>query len=207
MSKFVITLSRQFGSLGRPIAQQLSELLGIEYYDRDIIGEVAKATKLPLATVSNEEETVSSSYFSSMRFPLGNNTTEIQEVIFESEKRIILNLVEKENCIIVGRLAEYILKDYKNVLNIFIYAPYEARVQNCINSLFMSEKEAKMMIKSVDKARDNYHKHYTGYVASDYRHYHLMIDASRLGTNGTAQELASYIKACFPSSTFKASYE
>lgn len=207
MSNFVITLSRQFGSLGRPIAQQLSEILGIEYYDRDIIGEVAKATKAPISTIKKEEETASSSYFSSMQFPLGNNTTATQDVIFEAEKKIIENLVEKQNCIIVGRLAEFILKDYQNVLNIFIYAPYKARVQNCINALFMNEQEAERMIKSVDQARDTYHKKYTGYVASDYKHYHLMIDASRLGPTGTAQELSSYIKSCFPSSTFKASYE
>jgi len=194
--KFVITIARQFGSLGRPIARKVSEELGIEYYDRDIVDIAAKKLNMPVSAISDNEEIAKSAFFN-MSYPLGIGTTTIQDSIFQTQKKIIQDLVEKESCIIVGRCADYILKDHKNILNIFIYAPYEARFQNCVERLNMQPDEAKRMIASVDKARESYHKHYCGYSMSDKDYKHVMLDSSLFGVDGTTEILADIIKKRF----------
>lgn len=197
MKKYCVTINRQFGSLGRPIAKQISEILGIEYYDRDIVEETSRKLRLPVSTISNNEETSYKSSFVNMLFPLGNSSKENQDRIFEAERQIILNLADKGPCIIVGRCADFILRDFENCLNIFIYAPISARFNNCISDLKMSKIEAQKMITEVDRARDNYYRNYAGYPLKDIEHKHLMIDSSLFGVHGTAQFLSELIKKRF----------
>lgn len=197
MKKYCVTINRQFGSLGRPIAKEISEILGIEYYDRDIVEQTSRKLNLPVSTVSNQEETGFKSNFFDMLFPLGDSPKDSQDKIFNAERQIILDLADKESCIIVGRCADSILKDHKNCMNIFIYAPKGARFENCINTLHMQPEEARKMIRDVDKARDNYYKNYAGYSLEDIKNKHLMIDSSLFGVNDTAQILAEIIKKRF----------
>jgi len=194
--KFVVTITRQFGSLGRPIARMVSENLGIEYYDRDIVEMTSKDLNLPVSAVSDVEESAKSAFFN-MNYPLGMGTTSIQDSVFAVQKKIIVDLAERESCIIVGRCADHILEDYKNIIHIFIYAPYEARLKNCVERLNMRPDEAKKMIASVDKARESYHRHYCGYVMSDKEHKHIMIDSSLLGVEGTCDILTEIIRKRF----------
>jgi cytidylate kinase len=194
--KFVVTIARQFGSLGRPIARKVSEMIGVEYYDRDIVDLAAKKLQLPVSEISDNEEIAKSAFFN-MSYPLGMGTTSIQDDIFIAQKKIILELAEKESCIIVGRCAEHILSDYKNIIKVFIYAPYTERLKNCVETLNMQPDEAKRMIAEVDKARDAYHKHYCGYSMSDKNHKHIIIDSSLLGVDGTCDVLVNIIKKKF----------
>jgi len=194
--KFVVTIARQFGSLGRPIARKVSEKLGIEYYDRDIVELTAKNLNLPVSAISDAEESAKSAFFN-MNYPLGMGTTAIQDSIFAAQRKIIVNLAEKESCIIVGRCADHILRDCKNIINVFIFAPYEARLVNCVERLDMRPDEAKRMIASVDKARESYHRHYCGYSMSDKDYKHVMLDSSLLGVDGTCDVLADIIKKKF----------
>ena len=194
--KFVVTIARQFGSLGRPIARMVSETLGIEYYDRDIVDMAAKKLDLPVSTISDYEESAKSAFFN-MSYPLGMGTTAIQDSIFTTQKKIIVDLAEKESCIIVGRCADHILKDHKNIINIFIYAPYADRLKNCVERLNMQPDEARKMIADVDKARESYHRHYCGYSMSDKDYKHIMIDSSLLGIDGTCEVLVELIKKRF----------
>lgn len=193
--KFVVTITREFGSMGRPIARLMAEMLDIEYYDRDIVDETAKSLNLPVSVVSNEEEAAKN--FFNMKYPLGRGTSEIQDNIFNAQQKVMNELVEKHSCIIVGRCSDYLFKDNKNSLHIYIYAPYEKRLENCVNSLFLKPEEAKKTISEVDKARTYYHMHYTGYLPYDYKHKDIMIDSSILGINGTAEYLADMVKRRF----------
>ena len=200
MEKFVVTITRQFGSLGRPIARKMSEILGIEYYDRDIVDQAAKKLQLPVSVVNQEEERAvkqAVSPFSRMMFPLGKGTSNTQDKIFEAQKNIIEFLSEKDNCIIVGRCSDFILSEVKNSIHIYIYASYEARLHHCIEDLGMEETEARRMIKSVDEARNSYHMQYAGYLPDDKRHKDIMIDSSLFGVEGTAQYLADAVKKKF----------
>lgn len=196
MEKYVITITRQFGSLGRPIARELADSLGIEYYDRDIVEEVSKKMNLPVSTISDSEEKAKS-LFSSMKYPLGIATTPTQDKIFSVQREIILNLAEKESCIIVGRCSDFILEDMKNHISIFIYAPYNARIDNCINRLHLSRPEAEKMISDVDKARNSYHLRYAHFLPYDVNHKDLLINSSLLGVEGTSEYLAELIKKKF----------
>ena len=100
-NNYVVTITRQFGSLGRPIAHQLSEKLGIEYYDRDIVETTAKRMNQRVSVISDAEEAAKSSFFK-MRFPLGTEESRIQDEIFDVQQKIITELADKESCIIVG---------------------------------------------------------------------------------------------------------
>jgi cytidylate kinase len=97
----------------------------------------------------------------------------------------------------VGRCADSILQDYKNHLNVYIYAPYEARMDNCVNELMMDEKTAAKMIREVDAARTNYQKKYCPEVKSVFDHKDIMIDSSRFGIEGTAQILSQIVRDKF----------
>ncbi len=196
MEKYNITITREFGSMGRPIAKALSERLGIEYYDRDIVEEVSHQLNLPVSKISDVEES-SKNHFLAGMFPLGTDTEYIQNMIFDVQKDIILELARKSSCILVGRCADYLLQNQPNVINIFVYAPFKAKLENCISELEMTEDEAKKAIMKVDKARTAYHKRYAGYTPYDPKHKHLMIDSSLLGVEGTADMIAEIVKKKF----------
>lgn len=197
MKKYCVTINRQFGSLGRSIAKEISQILKIEYYDRYIVEAASKKLNLPISTISNEEEKSNKSTLFDALFPLGDTSKDKQDKIFEVERQVILDLADKESCIIVGRCADYILKDHKDCLHIFIYAPVAARFDNCVNTLNMKPAEANRMISEVDKARKNYYKNYAGYMPDDIDHKHIMIDSSILGVKGTAEIIADMIKKRF----------
>lgn len=188
MQKFTITISRQFASLGRTIAQQLSEELQIPFYDRDIVEETAKRLGEPISTISSEEESIQP-YLLKRKYPLGMGVANIQDEIYEIQTNIIRDLAKKESCIIVGRNANYILKDEEHVLNVFVYAPYESRYHNCIDVLGMKPQNAKNMIKAVDQAREQYRKHYAKGYKTNFDGYDLMIDSNSFGVDGAVKIL------------------
>lgn len=191
--KYVITIARQFGSLGRPIAKRLAELLEVDYHDRYLIDSAAERISMPNSVVSNLDEKGSGKYFS-MKFPLGVSTAATQDKIFEAQSEIIKDLAERESCIIVGRCADYILRDAKNHMRVYIYAPYENRLQNCTQTLMIEEREAKKIIREVDSARDEFHMKYAGYVPSNPYYKDVMINSAYLGVEGTAQLLANIVR-------------
>lgn len=195
MKKFVITITREFGSLGRPIAKRLAELLDVEFYDRDIVEAAAKKMNLPVSVISESEEKKSN--FFKMMFPLGTDSNEQQNAIFECQSKIISELAAKESCIIVGRCADYVLADEPNAIHVYIYAPYADRLANCVGTLGMEKNEAKRMIAEVDKARLNYHKHFAHFTPSDYAHKHIIINSALMEVEGTARALEAIVKQYF----------
>ena len=194
--QYIITIVREFGSMGRPIARRLSELLGIEFYDRDIVEETARKMNLPVSVISINEENQGSAY-SRMRFPLGKSSREKQDEIFRVQSEIIRSLAKRESCVIVGRCSDYILRDFENRLSICVYAPFEKRIENCVSSLGMDEETAMQMTVEVDKARRKYHKRYANYSPEDIKNKNLLIDSSFFGIEGTARLIAEIAKSKF----------
>lgn len=195
MKKFVVTITREFGSLGRPIARRLAELLNVEYYDRDIVEAAAKKMNLPVSVISSEEEKKSG--FFKMLFPLGTESLEQQKKIFETQTKIIRDLAERESCIIVGRCGDYVLEDEPNAIHVYIYSSYADRMANCVGTLGMKKAEARRMIVEVDKARMAYHKYFANYAPGDPKHKHLIINSELLDVEGTAQALAAVVRVKF----------
>lgn len=196
--KYIITISREFGSLGRPIAKKLSELLNIEFYDREIVDKTAENLNLPESVIKNSEESLKNKFFN-MGYPLGNAAAEKQDIIFKEQTKIIRELADKDSCIIVGRLGDYIFQNEKNCFKVHIYAPYDDRYRNCIDILNMYPDDAKKTIQSVDKARKAYHLHYAGYAPGDPSHVDLSINSSVFGITGSAEALAALVNIRFKS--------
>lgn len=194
--KYTITITRDFGSMGRPIARRLSELLGVEFYDRDIVEETARKMDLPVSLISKTEENQGGAY-SKMRFPLGKFASEKQDEIFRVQSEIIKELASNESCVIVGRCADYVLSDLDKCLHIYIYAPFEERINNCVEYLGMDRETAIKMTVEVDKARKKYHKRYANYYPRDLNNKNLMIDSSYFGIDGTAELIAGIAKDRF----------
>lgn len=193
MEKYVITISRQFGSMGRSIAHKLSEMMDIEFLDRDIVEMTAKRMGLPVSMISDEEETGKIKFMKRI-YPLGSGMPSLKDEIFSVQSNIIHDFADKSSCIIVGRCSEYILKDVPNVLRVYIYAPYEKRLKNCTEILGMDESTAKRLIKEVDSARENYHKLYVPGYTNPFDNRDICIDSSHFGIEGTAKILEEMVK-------------
>lgn len=188
--RYVITISRQFASMGRTIGKTMAKELGIGFYDRDIVEETARRMHLPIPEVSMAEEKAES-IFENRKYPLGMGLVSMKQEIFYVQSNIIRDLAKKESCIIVGRCADMLLKDYDRVLNIYIYAPYEARLKNCVDSLGMDEKTARSMIREVDRARELYRLRYCEGVKEVFDHRDFMIDSSKYGPEKTSDILCA----------------
>lgn len=193
MGKYVVTLSRQFGSMGRSISKRMSEILGVDFLDRDIVEETAKRMGLHISMISEEEEAVKAGFFGRI-YPLGIGMPSLKDDIFQTQENIIKDIANKESCIIVGRCGDYVLKDHPNKLSVYVYAPYEERLKNCVEKLGMDEKTARRMIKEVDAARENYHKMYVPGYTSPFDNRDICVDSSRFGVDGTAEMLAQIVR-------------
>ena len=191
--KYIVTITRQFGSLGRPVAREMSELLGIEYYDRDIVEATSKKMHLPVSQISEHEEKYSTNLFS-MLLPLGSDSIAKQDEIYNVQKEIIREMAEKESCIIVGRCADYILKDQTNVVRVFVHAPKEYLIARTLERNSMTEKEAEKFIEKTDKERSEYYTYHTGRSWVDARNYDLCLDSSRLGFEGCVKAIKAYME-------------
>jgi cytidylate kinase len=196
MENFVLSIARQFGSRGRQIAQETAGLLGVEFYDRDIVEEAAKRINLPVHDVSDEEENVHTTILHKL-FPLGRGTTDVQDEIFAAQESIVRDMADKGSCIIVGRCSDYILRDHPNLLRVYVYAPLEFRIRYCVEELFMNERDARRMCVDVDRARDQYHLRYAGYRQDDPAYKDLMINSAAFGVHETAEYLADLVKHRF----------
>ncbi len=193
MENYIVTLSRQFGSMGRSISKRMSEILDIDFLDRDIVEETAKRMGLHVSMISEEEEAVKAGFFGRI-YPLGIGVPSLKDDIFNTQTSIIKDFAKRESCIIVGRCGDYVCRDHPNKLSIYVYAPYEARLDNCVSKLGMDEKTARRMIKEVDAARENYHRMYVPGYTNPFDNRDICIDSSRFGVDATAEILSDIVR-------------
>ena len=196
MAHYVVTISRQFASMRRTIGLKMASNLGIELYDRDIVKHTAERLGLEKGEVSHyDEKTGKRSFFLRDTYLFDFSVYDIHRNVFEVEKNIIQDFAKKESCIIVGRCADSILRDMPNVLNIFIYAPIEERLKNCVEQLGMDEPSALEKIRKVDDARSAYRHKFCPECVSEFNDRHIMIDSSKFGVEGTANILTEIVKS------------
>ena len=150
----------------------------------------------PVSEISEKEER-GGNIFSNRRYPLGTGLISMQQEIFYVQSNIIRDLAHKESCIIVGRCADSILQDISRCLNVYVYAPLEARLKNCTELLGMDENTAKRMIREVDRAREVYRLRYCDGVKSVPDHRDLLIDSSKYGPQKTAKILCGVVREVF----------
>jgi len=200
MSKpLAITIARQYGSGGREIGVRVAELLGIKSYDRELITMAAQKNGMNVDALHNIDERATSSLLYTLA--MGSSAyghhhaamgfdMPVNDKLFVVQSEIIRELADTEDCVIVGRCGDYVLRDNPNVISIFIYADVEHRINRIMESHNLSYNEAKDLVAKTDKRRINYYNFYTGRKWGKYDHYNASIDSHLLGIEGTAQIIA-----------------
>ena len=182
MAKRIITISREFGSGGRFIGEEVAKKLGIAYYDKNIINEIAEKTGLSQEYVQKNAELSPKKGLFAYAFS-GRDITgkSVEDMVYEAQRNIILELAEKEPCVIIGRNADYILKDRDDVLNVFIHGDMLEKIKRITGLYNVKEKEAVKMMADTDKRRRTNYNFYTDQNWGKASNYTLCLNSSQLG--------------------------
>jgi len=196
MSVKIITISRQFGSGGRTIAKELANRLGFDYYDKEIIENVAEKTGFSKEIVASKGEeapgkTVFSYGFEGQGTPGIMNGMTMNDYIWSVQRKVIKEIADSgKPCVIVGRSADYILKDYDGVLNVYIYAPTEFRTDRIVRLYGESDKKPEKRLEEKDKKRAANHKHFTDLEWGFAPNYDICLNSGYLGLDKCVDILA-----------------
>lgn len=203
----IITVAREFGSGGREFARRLAEELGFEYYDKEILAEIARHTEFSEAYVSSVVEkkphslfpiSIATSFSTGFDYQLQNTQS-----IFAAQFDAIHELADKSDCVIVGRCADHILKD-KDPFRIFLYANMQHKIERCLANKEDDESgsaaDMEKLIKTLNVGRARYYSDYTGLVWGDRENYDLCINTSKLDIGALAKNIASLLRGQFEAS-------
>ena len=198
MEKKIITISREFGSGGRTIGRMIAEKLGIPFYDKELVEQIALESGFaPKYVEEHGEHSPSGSLFSYAFAPQGvpgvMNGLSTADFLWNAQCSVILQLADKGPCVIVGRNADYILKDRKDVLNVFLHADIPHRVARVLEAN-PDEKNPEGRIAARDKRRRLNYQHYTGRTWGMAQNYHLCLDTSELGYEQCAQIILNAVE-------------
>ena len=196
----IITIGREFGSGGRELGRRMSEILGYAYYDQEIITEISKRTSLSeqyVQTIVEHRPTFSFPIHIGRSFYAASSPVLEQTMnVYQQQASIVLEMAAESDCIIVGRCADYILRDYKP-LRIFVYADMESKIRRCREKgpedEHLSDKELRQKISGIDKKRAKYYELYTGRTWGDKLNYDLCVNT----TQGRIKEMAAVIAKLF----------
>lgn len=181
--KIVVTISREYGSGGHYVGELLAKETGLKFYDKNLINMISKKTGLSKEYVSENEQKLASFKYT------GNN----DDKIFIAESKVIQDLAAKESCIIVGRCADYILKDNKDTLKIFLYSSDQDKVNRVVKYYGIKEEQALKEIKKVNNERAKHYKYYTERDWYNLANYDLALNVDHLGVEDTALLIKEYI--------------
>ena len=182
MAKKIITISREFGSGGRFIGEEVAKKLGIAYYDKNIIGQIAEKSGLSPEYIQENAELSPKKGLFAYAFS-GRDITgkSVEDMVYEAQRNIILELAEKEPCVIIGRNADYILKDRDDVLNVFIHGDMPEKIKRITGLYNVEEKDAVKMMADTDKRRRTNYNFYTDQRWGKASNYTLCLNSSQLG--------------------------
>ena len=182
MAKRIITISREFGSGGRFIGEEVAKKLGIAYYDKNIIGQIAEKSGLSPEYIQENAELSPKKGLFAYAFS-GRDITgkSVEDMVYEAQRNIILELAEKEPCVIIGRNADYTLKDRDDVLNVFIHGDMPEKIKRITGLYNVKEKEAVKMMADTDKRRMANYNFYTEQNWGKASNYTLCLNSSQFG--------------------------
>ena len=197
MAHRIITINRMYGSGGRLLGKALAEKLGIGFYDKELIQLASEKNQIPYKELEKVDEKKASQW----RLPVKEQMQmqpqyhfhPMNDVLFETQSQVIQELSQKEDCIIVGRCANYILGD--KCFSLFVYAPFEYRVQSIMERLGREEKRARTLVKKMDKTRKSYYEFFTDEKWQDLSNYQMCIDTSRFDQEFLLKILADVYNA------------
>lgn len=200
-NNFVITIGRQIGGGGLLVGKQLAEKLKINFYDKELLKVAAKESGICEEYFEGSDEKKKFDFlgrYFSLRSPVesdvwNSNSVLSGEKLFEIQSTIIKEIAERESAVIVGRTAEYILRDYKNCTKIFVMADFNDRIKRISELKNISEKEAQIYIEKNEKKRADYYEYYTGKQWGDAKLFDLCINTSKIGMENTVEMIIQYI--------------
>jgi cytidylate kinase len=192
--KYVITIGREYGSGGHFIGKLLAERLGIPFYDNELLLKISEKSGLSSEIISEYDEKKEGLFSSGMN--LYSADLSLGSKIFLAQFEEIKRLADKESCVIVGRCADYILKDYANVANIFITAPMEEKIARAVKYYGLDPKKAQKMINKKNRKRSNYYMYYTNKKWGQASSYDITIN-SKIGIDACVDALEAYVKNRF----------
>jgi len=202
MKKFVVAISREYGSGGRTIGKALAEELGISCYDKTIIKLTAEKSGLEPSFIEKSEEKVANSFLFSMQYSAYSSLdsllfydTPTNDKMFIAQSAVIADLAAKDSCVILGRCADYVLRDTDNLVRVFIRADMDERVKRAVENYGLAEKNAESAVKKADKTRANYYKYYTTRSWGAPDNADLMINSSFTGIDGAVDVIKTLLAA------------
>ena len=182
MAKRIITISREFGSGGRFIGEEVAKQLGIAYYSENIIDQIAQQSGLSPEYIEENAELSPKRGFFAYAFS-GRDITgkSVDDMLYEAQRKVILEIAEKEPCVLIGRNADFILKDREDVLNVFIYGDMPEKIKRICKLYDVTEDGAVKLIKDTDKRRRTNYNFYTEQKWGMAKNYTLSLNSSQLG--------------------------
>lgn len=197
MDKLIINVGRQFGSGGKQVALRLGKMLGINVYDNELISKAAESSGFSKDLFKAKDERRSlfsfSSFFSSQGFGQPENYVN-ENRLFKIQSSVIKDIAEKESAVIIGRCADYILRDRGCTLDVFICAPLESRKKRVSERLGISLDKAEELIAKTDRKRETYYNYFTFGNWGVASNYDLCIDSTILDIDGTAEYIIDFAK-------------
>ncbi len=191
MKKVLVTIGRQYGSGGHEIGERVSRILKIPFFDRELIELASEKSGIERGLLAIHDERTTPAVLLKTKSGMGAAGGEsIGELLFEAQSRIILEEGQKGSCVIIGRCANYVLRDCQELISVYVTAPVEQRIQRIMKRNRMNWEDARIAVEKVDRQRQTYYDHYTGQHWGGREDYHLTIDSSRLGVEETAVKLA-----------------
>ncbi len=203
--KIVITIARQYGSGGKTIGKMLAERMQVPFYDKELMRMASDESGISEGLFAGADEKVKNSllmsivknvYSGELITPDSDDFTS-SDNLFNYQAKIIRELAEQQSCVIIGRCADYVLKDYDNVLSVFVHAPHDFCVEQAGKKHSLNEKELEKLIAKTDRQRAGYYKYHTGREWTDARNYDLCLDSSKLGFERCVDEILAYINVRF----------
>ena len=182
MSNYVVSISREFGSGGRFIGEEVAKKLGISYYDKDIIGQIAEKSGFSPEYIQENAELSPKKGLFAYAFA-GRDITgkSVEDMVYEVQRKVILEIAEKESCVIIGRNADFILNDRDDVLNVFIHGDKAEKVKRICKLYNVTEADALKMMVDIDKRRMTNYRFYTDRKWGMAGNYTLSLNSSELG--------------------------
>ena len=181
--KIIITIGREYGSGGHYVGELLAKKLGVNFYDKNIISLVSKESGLSKNYIASNEESLNNAKYES------NN----DNLIFIAESKVIKKIAKSESCVIVGRCADYVLDDNKDVLKVFLYSDEASKINRCVKYYGISKNKALNEIKKIDKERSKHYNFYTNKEWGNVSNYDLLINVDKYGVESTADLIYNYI--------------
>lgn len=191
MKNRVVTISRQFGSGGRTIGKQLAQQLNIPCYDQELVEQIAAQSGLAKEFITeNGEYTAYSGWFANALATRDFSGRSTQDYLWSVQRNIILELAQKGPCVIVGRCADYILRDTADCLTVFIYADMEMRAKRIVEQYGQRQDSPEKRLRDKDKRRAAYYQFYTDMKWGAVENYHVALNSGILGLDRCVQILA-----------------